>query len=312
MNTFFKNKGMLTTIAAVACLLLSLPAFAKTFALPEDDDNLIGQVEYVSSNAGETLLSIAQRFNLGLNVIEEANPGIGPVNLLPAGMHVKIPGLHLLPPLPRKGIVINLPEMRMYYYPSKSEGIVMTYPIGIGRVGKTIPLAKTAVVRKAEHPVWIPTPDIRAFNKEQGITLPKVMPAGPDNPLGPYAIYLRIPTYLIHSTIYPDSIGRRASFGCIRMNETDIKDFFPLVTAGTPVTIVDMPNKLGWAGDYLFLETHEPLSEHSHESYAGIQGIINSITTTANTNKTFIDWQLVADMAETRDGIPQEIGFRIN
>src|SRR5437762_1500644 len=132
----------------------------------------------------------------------------------------------------------------------------------------TIALAHTAVVRKAENPVWIPPEDIRAFNLEQGVVLPRVMPAGPDNPLGPMAIYLQIPTYLIHSTIYPDSVGRRASFGCIRMHKSDIEDFFPLVQPGTPVTIVDMPTKVSWVGDRLYLETHEPLEEHRSEPYA--------------------------------------------
>ena len=289
----------------------STSGFAKTYALPTGGNAMIGQMDYVTSDSGETLLSIAQRYNLGLNAIEGANPGIGPINILPAGMHILVPTAHLLPPLARDGIVINLPEMRMYYYPKSSRGIVMTFPIGIGRVGKTIPLAHTSVVRKQEHPIWIPPDDIRAFNEEQGVTLPKIMKAGPDNPLGPYAIYLRIPTYLIHSTIYPDSIGRRASFGCIRMNEADIKDFFPLVSSGTPVTIVDMPNKIGWDNGTLYLESHPPLEEHAHEAYVGVGAIVNSIADTSSPTTAFVDWQMVAYLAESPDGIPHAIGFRV-
>lgn len=295
----------------IALSFLALPAVAKTYAVPTNGNSLIGKMEYVTSDSGETLLEIAQHYDLGLNEIDDANPGIGPVNKLPAGVHVQVPTTHLLPSLPHNGIIINLPEMRMYYFPANSHDVVMTYPIGIGRIGKTIPIARTAVVRKTIHPVWIPTANIRAFNEEQGITLPKVMPAGPDNPLGPYAIYLKIPTYLIHSTIFPDSVGRRASFGCIRMIENDIKDFFPLVTSGTDVTIIDMPNKIGWEGNTLYLESHAPLEEHSHEAYAGIDGIVNSIANTPNNTKVFVDWQLVAYLAESQDGIPHEIGFRI-
>jgi L,D-transpeptidase ErfK/SrfK len=198
----------------------------------------------------------------------------------------------------------------MYYYAKSGE--VRTYPIGIGRVGKTIPLAHTKVVRKAEHPVWIPPEDIRAFNLEQGIVLPKVMPSGPDNPLGPMAIYLQIPTYLIHSTIYPDSVGRRASFGCIRMHETDIKDFFPLVNSGTAVTIVDMPNKVGWQGETLYLETYTPLEEHANEFYAGYNGVVDAIQIATGNGTSFVDWQAISDLLDTRDGTPHDVGFRIN
>ena len=199
--------------------------------------------------------------------------------------------------------------MRMYYY--ASDGIVKTYPIGIGQVGKTIPLKRTVVVRKVKNPVWIPPEDIRAFNEQQGIVLPKVMASGPDNPLGPYAIYLGIPTYLIHSTIFPDSVGRRASFGCIRMHESDIKDFFPLITAGTNVMIIDMPTKVGWQGGTLLIETHKPLVEHSTEYNASYQGMVNSIDGAMGNQPTMVDWQMVADLSQTRDGLPHNIGFRI-
>jgi len=298
-------------IQLMAVALLSTSSFAQTYVVPSRGDTLVGRIDYVTTDSGETLLSIAQRFNIGVNAIEGANPGLDPVNPLPPDMHIVVPRQHILPSLPHDGIVINLPEMRMYYYPSSSHGVVMTYPIGIGKVGKTIPLTRTAVLRKVEHPVWIPPEDIRAFDKEtMGIDLPKVMPAGPDNPLGPYAIYLRLPTYLIHSTIFPDSIGRRASFGCIRMNESDIKDFFPLIQAKTNVIIVDMPNKIGWQGNTLYLESHDPLEERSQESYAGFSGVADTIANTANTS-VFVDWQLVHDLTESRDGLPHEIGFRI-
>jgi L,D-transpeptidase ErfK/SrfK len=299
-------------INVVTLTIFSAPSFGKTYTLPAGGDTLIGGVEYVTSAPGETLLSIAQHFDLGLNSIDTANPGVGPLSLLPGGMHVTVPTAHILPPLPHAGIVVNLPEMRLYYYPATGNGVVMTYPIGIGRVGKTIPIKRTAVVRKVVNPTWTPTASERAFNEEQGIVLPKIMPAGPDNPLGPYAIYLGIPAYLIHSTIFPDSIGRRASFGCIRMHEDDIKDFFPLVKSGIPVIIIDMPNKVGWAGNELLLETHQPLEERTQETYAGVGGIISSIETATSGKPTFVDWQMVSYLAEMRDGMPHEIGFRLH
>jgi L,D-transpeptidase ErfK/SrfK len=199
--------------------------------------------------------------------------------------------------------------MRLYYYP-EGAGSVMTFPIGIGKVGRTIPIENTYVVRKTVNPVWIPTPAEHEFNEQQGIDLPDVMPAGPDNPLGPYAIYLGIPTFLIHSTIFPESIGRRASFGCIRMNENDIKQFFPLVEAKTPVVIVDMPHKVGWEGSRLYMESHPPLEERSDSGSVenAIQSVQNAIS---GRGLTLVNWQLVSYLAEEPDGIPHEIGVRV-
>lgn len=299
------------SIIGAIFIVIAKPAFAMTYATPADGDNIIGTAEYTTAAYGETLVDIAQRFDLGVNSITDANPDISsPVTRLSAGTRVQIPSTFLLPPLGRKGIIINLSEMRLYYFPTP--GVVKTYPIGIGRVGKTIPIAETSVARKAKDPVWIPPADIIEFNQKQGITLPRIMPAGPDNPLGPYAIYLKIPTYLIHSTIFPESVGRRASFGCIRMHESDIKDFFPLVQAGTPVTIVDMPIKTAWQGNSLFLETHDPLEEHSEAGYANYNGLVDSIAKAINNRPAFVDWQMAADLAENRDGMPHEIGFNLD
>ncbi len=302
------TRGMSSLLASF--LLLPTIAHATNFPLPPSDESLIGNVEYISTGAGDTSTSIAQHYNIGLNAIADANPGVPDNTAFPSGFTLKISRQFLLPPGPRRGIVINLPEMRMYYYPNDS-GEVMTFPIGIGRIGKTIPITNTAITRKTVNPVWIPPADIRKFNEEQGIQLPRVMPAGPDNPLGPYAIYLRIPTYLIHSTIFPESIGRRASFGCIRMNENDIKQFFPLVTAGTPVEIIDMPNKVAWNGDQLYLEAHPPLEERTNNHT--LDGLVRTVENMLPRDQiTFVNWQMLAYLSEQPDGVPHSIGFRVD
>lgn len=314
MTDMTNTNYLIKVLGAIGILLsvLMQPVFAKTFTLPANNDTIIGESTYITSKSGETLTTIASHFDIGMNEITDANPGILPSAGLPSGLHIKIPTAFLLPNLPHNGIVINLPEMRMYYFPATQKDVVMTYPIGIGRVGKTIPLAHTYVVRKATNPVWIPPDDIRAFNEDQGVVLPNVMPAGPDNPLGPYAIYLGLPTYLIHSTIFPDSVGRRASFGCIRMHEEDIKDFFPTVASKTAVTIVDMPTKVGWAGSHLFIEAHQPLIEHTTEYQSTFDGMIGAIDKATQNRPTLVDWQLVSYLGEQRDGIPHDIGFTLN
>ena len=294
----------------VTILSLSSVAHAANFSLPASNQALIGNVDHISAATGDTTITVAERYNLGLNAVMAANPGITTTTAFPVGSTVTVNKQFLLPPLPRKGIVVNLPEMRMYYYPEGSDQ-VMTFPVGIGKIGKIIPIMKTSIARKVTNPVWIPPADIRQYDREVlGINPPAVMPAGPDNPLGPYGIYLRIPTYLIHSTIFPESIGTRASFGCIRMNEADIKQFFPLVKPGTVVELIDMPNKIAWDGDELYLEAHPPLEDRT---YDGINGLVQTITSNLPRNHvTLVNWQLVAYIEDQPDGIPHEIGVQLN
>jgi len=199
----------------------------------------------------------------------------------------------------------------MYYYPKNTDEVI-TYPIGIGKIGKTIPIKKAKVTRKKKDPYWIPPQDIREFNLEQGIVLPRIMPPGPDNPLGPYAIYMSIPTYLFHSTIFPNSVGTRASFGCIRMYETDIEDFFPAVKPGIPISIINSPFKAGWEENYLYAEAHEPLEEHEHDYDASLAGMVSIISNQIKEEDTLVDWQLVSYLVKEKDGIPHPIGMRIS
>jgi L,D-transpeptidase ErfK/SrfK len=298
------------TLSGVA-LLASMNAFATQYTVPPANESIIGQVQYQSTGSGDNVVSISQKYDVGYNSIVKANPQINMDRALSSGTRIKLPTQHLLPNQPREGIVVNLPEMRMYYYiPGTSK--VVTYPIGIGKIGKTIPITPAVITKKAKDPVWVPPDDIREFNMTQNnIALPQVMPPGPDNPLGPYAIYMSIPTFLIHSTIYPESIGKRASFGCIRMYEKDIKDFFPSITSGIPVVIANSPIKVGWQDDRLYMEAHAPLEEHSEAVDSTLPGTVAMINNMTKDQDTLVDWQAVAFMEKERDGLPHEIGIRI-
>ena len=289
-------------------LLVTTHVFATAYSVPPSSESLIGQVQYGS---GESVVSVARRYDVGYNALEGANPQYNLERGFPSSTTLVIPTQHLLPNEPREGIVINLPEMRMYYYPVGTNE-VLTYPIGIGKIGKTIPITRTAITRKVKDPIWIPPDDIREFNLQQGIVLPKIMPPGPDNPLGPYAIYMRVPTYLIHSTIFPESVGKRASFGCIRMYESDIEDFFPSIQGGIPVAIINSPAKAGWQDNHLYLETHEPLEEHGDAYNASLPGVVHLIDRVTQGQPTLVDWQLVSYIVKEQDGLPHEVGMRIH
>jgi L,D-transpeptidase ErfK/SrfK len=252
-------------------LLLSLLAFtsvnqalALTLAAPDrPGDSLIGnpphQAKYVTAKQEDTLIDIAVEHRLGQDQIVLANPTVD--RWLPkAGTQVLIPSSYILPNAPRQGIVVNLPEMRVYYYPNNSQ--VVTYAIGIGRENNwKTPLGKTAIAGKMENPSWTPPPSIIAEHLADGDVLDPYYPPGPDNPLGLFAFRLGIPGYLMHSTQKTNGIGMRVSHGCMRFYPSDIEQFFPMVKVGTSVNIVNQAIKVGWHHDTLYLETYPELEE---------------------------------------------------
>ncbi|MEA2118090.1 L,D-transpeptidase family protein [Halovibrio sp. HP20-50] len=219
------------------------------FPLPEEG-NMVGEVYTVTASEEDTLLDIAQEHNVGYEEIRMANPDVS-IWLPGEGTEVTIPGQFILPDEERTGIVINVAELRLYYYPEVEEGEaprVETYPIGIGRDAYNTPLGITETTMRLENPAWYPPESIRQEAAERGDPPPAVVPPGADNPLGQYAILLDIPGYLIHGTNQPDGIGMRASRGCIRMHPDDIESIFWRVPVGTQVNIIDSPIKVGWDG----------------------------------------------------------------
>ena len=301
-------KFKLKHFISATLMIISSQAFATAYPAPDSNNSVIGSMQTGYVKSGDEAAVIAKAYDIGFNEIQNANPETNMNRRFAYGKKVVIPTEHILPNAPRKGIVINLPEMRMYYYTNNE---VLTYPIGIGKAGKTIPIASSKVIYKKTNPFWYPPKDIREFNLKQGVILPRVLPPGPDNPLGTYAIYMSLPTYLIHSTIYPESVGRRASFGCIRMYENDIESFFPTVTSGIPIEILNAPVKVGWQKQSLLIEAHEPLEEYKDEADANLSGMVHKIVQQTADKPVLVDWQAVSFIAKTRDGMPHRIGVAL-
>ncbi|GBD43392.1 putative L,D-transpeptidase ErfK/SrfK [bacterium HR40] len=198
----------------------------------------------------DTLIELARLFRLGYVELQAANPGVDP--WLPReGTAIRVPTRHLPPEAPRRGLVVNVGDMRAWYY-DKDGKSVRSWPIGIGREGHDTPLGTTRIVKKQELPTWYPPPSVRRERPE----LPRAVPPGPDNPLGSHALYLGWPAYLVHGTNIPWSVGRRQSNGCIRLYPEDIVELYALVDVGTPVTVVDQPVKVAWLSGRLWVEAH--------------------------------------------------------
>lgn len=214
-------------------------ACATALVLPATGD-VVGEIQYALSKGNETIEEVGRRFDVGYHEMIRANPHIDAGHPLVANSQLVIPSQYILPRVPRKGIVINLAEYRLYYFP-EDENVVITFPIGIGRKGWKTPLGNTKIVAKQINPSWRPTAKLRIEAEKNGDFLPDEFPASPYNPLGQYALRLGWPTYMIHGTNKnrTNGIGDRVSAGCIRMFPEDIEYLFHMVSVGTPVRIIN-------------------------------------------------------------------------
>ena len=243
---------------------------AEIYQLTSGDD-VIGEVTYIQSIAADTFVDIARRHGLGYTDLVRANPEVDP--WLPGeGTQIVLPTQFVLPDAPRRGIVLNLAEYRLYYFPdadSEPASRVVTYPISIGRMDWETPLGRTRVVAKASNPSWYVPESVHQERRDNGDEpLPRVVPPGPDNPLGSRAMRLGLPGYLIHGTNRPAGVGMRVTHGCIRMFPEDIEVFFDQIPVGTEVTIVNQPVKFGWRDGQLHMEAHEFLATAAPETAA--------------------------------------------
>ncbi len=223
--------------------------------------DVVGSLFYLPLQDGDTYSDVARHYGLGYQEIAGANPGADPW-VPKEGSTVWVPAQFVLPRAPRTGIVINLAAMRLFHFPAAAGGSeVVTYPVGIGREDRSTPTGPLSVVRKKERPIWYPTESIRNDHLRKGDPLPVAVRPGPDNPLGDFALYLSKPSYLIHGTNKPYSIGWRASNGCIRLYPENIEQLFPAVSVREPVLVVNQPYLVGWRDGLVYLQAHRPQEE---------------------------------------------------
>lgn len=297
----------LSPLAALLLTLLASTQYARAtdYPLPADNSRLIGENStYTVPNDGRPLEVVAAKYKIGLLGMLEANPGTDPW-LPKAGSQLTIPTQMLLPDTKREGIVVNVAELRLYYYP-KGENKVVVYPIGIGQLGANTPPMVTSVSQKIPNPTWTPTPNIRKRYAAEGKTLPVTVPAGPDNPMGLYAMRLAYGQghYLIHGTNADFGIGMRVSSGCIRLRPDDIEALFNSVPKGTRVQIINQPVKYAVEPDgKRYLEVHQPLSHSDKDDPQTMPLPLNA------TGKKFVksehsDAEVIKEVLARRSGMP--------
>jgi L,D-transpeptidase ErfK/SrfK len=287
------------------CLLLAAPlgpamAWGAAYALPQDGSQVVGAITRVRTRYEDTLAALAQEYGLGYREVVDANPDVDP--WIPGeGTEVVLPTAYVLPDTPREGLVINVAEYRLYYYPPNRD-LVVTYPVGLGRDEFRTPLVTTRIVTAIENPTWTPTPSSRKEHAAMGNPLPTVVPPGPDNPLGSLALQLDIPGYFIHGTNQPFGVGQMVSHGCIRLYEPHIATLAELARKGTPVHIVNEPYKVGWRDDELFLEVHRGVYEP-----ADPEELRKRVHQATKNRAAVIDWARIDDLAGSPTGVPARI-----
>jgi L,D-transpeptidase ErfK/SrfK len=321
-------------IILVATIAATVPVQAEVHELPPEGYDVIGTVSTITARYEDTLVDIARRHGLGYYEIVQANPDVNP--WLPGeGTEIVLPSQFVLPPGPRQGLVLNLAEYRMYYFPEPANGkpaYVYTYPMSIGRMDWETPLGRTKIIAMAKNPTWYVPQSVLDEHAAEGDPLPRIVPPGPDNPLGSRALRLGLPGYLIHGTNRPAGVGMRVSHGCVRMFPEDIEFLFERIRVNTTVRIINAPVKIGWNGDTLVAEIHPllesappPVDEAQIERLDAdtelpepaangkdpLTYVTEQFIVATSERPGQLDWDRVEELVERSDGIPEAVGTGI-
>jgi L,D-transpeptidase ErfK/SrfK len=308
-QSFLRKGEPAPAIAEVAPPLPDEGRATHEFILQAESD-VVGVIQVTRTTAEDTLSDIARRFNLGYEEIVRANPGIDP--WLPgADREIILPTQFILPDAPREGLVINLPALRVFYFPKAKEGEpqrVITHPIGIGKVGWSTPEGTTKVTGKRKNPIWTPPASVRKEHREMGDPLPARVPPGPDNPLGAYAMTLGWPSYLIHGTNKPYGVGMRSSHGCMRFYPEDIALLYDQIPVGTRVHVVNQPVVAGWHDNVLYVQALPKLEDDTRPAPEGANALLGStnadrLLQKAKTHSAAIDLETVEKIVKEKRGI---------
>ncbi len=289
---------------------MPLPVANQRFEIHPGDD-VVGVVQVVKATKEDTLADIARRFNVGYEEIVRANPKVDA--WLPGeDTEVIVPSQFVLPDAPRTGLVINIPAMRVFYFPPARKGekpVVFTHPIGIGKMGWRTPEGVTRITRRQKDPTWHVPVSVRKEHHDNGEDLEPVIGPGPDNPLGKYAFYLEWPSYLIHGTNKPSGVGLRSSHGCMRLYPEDIEQFFNMIPVGTQVRVVNQPYVMGWHDGQLYLQPYDALEDDSRDWKKAQQKLLTKslaphLQQDLKEHKEQIDWKLVTALSQEPRGVP--------
>jgi len=260
LNAFVVSVKKIANLLLLILIIVNTQLSATEYQLPEKNARLIGSLQVHQVKKGDYFQKLAEQYGVGFLALMAANPVADPF-LLEEGGQLIIPSAMLLPYIKREGIVINLPELRLYYFMPK-ENIVHVFPVGVGKDGLATPKITSYISSKRKNPTWRPTQAMRdRYFTKHGKEMVREIPAGPENPFGKYALRLGQSEYLLHGTNKRFGIGMRASSGCIRLFDDDIKWLYDNIPLNTKVRIIEQPIKMSYeGGQRQLIEVHTPLT----------------------------------------------------
>jgi L,D-transpeptidase ErfK/SrfK len=294
-------------------LCVTTPCLASVYQLTDPKLAIVGEDQEIQTVYEDTLYDLARHYSLGSEELIRVNPSLDP--WIPgADKTVFVPGRHILPNAPHSGIIVNLPEHRLYYYPKLKKGqtpIVVTFPVSIGKMDWHTPIGLTHVIAKIKNPSWYPPEGVRAEHAAAGDTLPPVVPPGPDNPLGAFALRLAAGngTYLIHGTNNPIAVGLAVTHGCVRMYPEDIESLFAQVPNGTEVRIINDPIKVAWVDGELLLEAHPPVDAEGQSYEPNVDQFSQLLRDAVGDSTVAIHWDYAQEVLRQADGRLAVVGL---
>ncbi|MDX2167991.1 MAG: L,D-transpeptidase family protein [Deltaproteobacteria bacterium] len=273
---------------------------------PAVADTMIGSIRHYSTAKGDTFLDVARFYGLGYNELEQANPGIDPWIPGIKAKSLMLPTAWVLPQVPYTGVVVNIPEMRLYYFhPRKGDQplLVTTYPVGLGRDEWRTPKGKFKVQGKTKNPTWIIPESIRKEHiKERGDHRTMIEGGAPDNPLGKYRLELTMPGYRIHGTDIPWGVGMQVSHGCVRLYPEDIEALFPVIPVGTPGEFIYQPVKIGARDGRIYAEVSPDIYDLVPDMQGEAQRIVNDLGW-----GQYVDAIKLEQAVTAKNGIPTDV-----
>jgi L,D-transpeptidase ErfK/SrfK len=256
---------MLRLAMILSAMLVFCRVDAAVFDVPEGTDSIVGEIRVVQSSGDNTLLDIARHFDVGYDEITLANPDID-VWLPKPDQRIVVPTQFILPPKPWTGVIINIPQRRLFYFLPVKKGEtpkVLTLPVGIAREDWETPLGLSFIKSKQKDPAWFVPKSIRKEHLDsEGVELPEYFPPGPNNPMGMLAVETGFRSIFVHGTNRPWGVGMRVSHGCLHLYPEDASAFFDAVVVKAPLRVINEPVLIGRRGAELRVAMYRPVIEY--------------------------------------------------
>jgi len=298
MNVFLSPPRLLQRL--VVAFLLFLPVDSgRADDTPELSSAIVGRESKYVVVRGDSLTRVGARFGVDVSTLAAAN-GLSASAFLREGQELQIDNRHIVPAFLDKGIVINIPQRMLFYFPQRAP--VRAFPVALGRPGWQTPAGPFTIVSKRENPEWKVPKSIQEEMRREGKTVMTCVPPGPDNPLGAHWFGLSIPGYGIHSTIAPASIYHFRTHGCIRLHTDDMAELFSEVQVKTPGQLVYQRLMVAKVGNQVFLEVHRDIYRKEPSPVRSFLDMIRN-----HDFVSLLDWEKVKEIIEKQEGVAREI-----